>query len=59
MTGRSPNQLAAEVDDVISVDAPSTATVQELHLVALHLLCASFDAALELLTPAPGEQDVS
>ena len=28
------------------MQAAYTATVQELHLVALHILCAGFDAAL-------------
>jgi D-sedoheptulose 7-phosphate isomerase len=28
------------------VDVPYTATVQELHLVALHILCAALDRAL-------------
>jgi D-sedoheptulose 7-phosphate isomerase len=31
---------------VCAVEAPYTATVQELHLVALHLMCAAFDRAL-------------
>lgn len=46
MTGPAPNPLAAAADDVLAVDSPWGATVQELHLVALHLLCASFDAAV-------------
>ena len=36
--------LVEACDDAISVDAPSTATVQECHLVAVHLLCAGIDA---------------
>jgi len=43
-TGRGPNPLAAACDDAVCVDAASTATVQELHLVALHCLCTAFDA---------------
>ncbi len=46
MTGPAPNPLAGEADEVVSIDAPSTATVQEAHLVALHVLCESFDEAL-------------
>jgi len=46
MTGRAPNPLADVSDDVLAVDGPSTATVQEVHLVALHLVCASLDVAL-------------
>ncbi len=46
MTGPQPNPLAAEADDALCVQAPYTATVQELHLVALHIVCAAFDLAL-------------
>ena len=46
MTGRRPNPLAAGADQVLAVDAPAAATVQEMHLVALHLLCEAFDHAL-------------
>ncbi|NEE02318.1 D-sedoheptulose-7-phosphate isomerase [Phytoactinopolyspora halotolerans] len=45
-TGSRPNPLEAVVDEALCIDAPATATVQELHLVALHILCAGFDAAL-------------
>ena len=51
MTGPAPNPLAAASDDAVCIDSPWTATVQECHLVALHLLCASFDAAV-LAEPA-------
>ena len=33
-------------DDCLCVDAPHTATVQEIHLIAIHLLCAAVDEAL-------------
>jgi D-sedoheptulose 7-phosphate isomerase len=46
MTGPAPNPLADIADDALSVNAPHTATIQELHLVALHLVCAAFDTAL-------------
>ncbi|SFK91223.1 D-sedoheptulose-7-phosphate isomerase [Geodermatophilus ruber] len=46
MTGPAPNPLAAAADDAVCIDSPWTATVQECHLVALHLLCAGFDAAV-------------
>jgi phosphoheptose isomerase len=45
-TGPAPNPLSDVCDEVLAVDAPTTATVQELHLVALHLLCAALDANL-------------
>jgi D-sedoheptulose 7-phosphate isomerase len=51
MTGPGPNPLAAAADETVRIDSPWTATVQECHLVALHLLCASFDAAV-LAEPA-------
>lgn len=46
LTGRHPNPLARAADDAVCVDAPATATVQEVHQVVVHLLCASVDAAL-------------
>lgn len=45
-TGPQPNPLATHADEVLAVDAPLTATVQELHLVALHIVCAAIDAKL-------------
>jgi D-sedoheptulose 7-phosphate isomerase len=45
LTGALPNPLAMRCDDVLAVPADS-ATVQELHLVSVHLLCAQIDAAL-------------
>ncbi|GAA2247813.1 phosphoheptose isomerase [Streptomyces ruber] len=53
LTGPVPNPLAAGSDEMLGVEATSAATVQELHLVAVHLLCAAFDAALET-TPENG-----
>jgi phosphoheptose isomerase len=46
MTGAAPNPLADKADSVLAVDAPSTAAVQEVHLVAVHALCAVVDEAL-------------
>ena len=43
LTGRRPNRLAELADDALCVDAADTATVQEVHLVAVHLMCAFFD----------------
>ena len=39
--------LAGACDDALCVESPHTATVQEIHLIAIHLLCAAFDHALE------------
>jgi D-sedoheptulose 7-phosphate isomerase len=44
MTGPRPNPLAARADDALCIDSGSTATVQEAHLIALHMLCEAFDA---------------
>jgi len=46
LTGAPGNPLAARCDDALCVRSPHTATVQELHLVAVHLMCAAFDRAL-------------
>ena len=46
MTGRAPNPLVRLADASLVVDGPSTATVQEVHLVGLHLICAALDVAL-------------
>ena len=43
LTGRPPNPLAEACDDAVCADAPATATVQEIHQVVVHLLCAAFD----------------
>jgi D-sedoheptulose 7-phosphate isomerase len=46
LAGRPGNQLANACDDALCVDSPHTATVQEVHQVAIHLLCAAFEGAL-------------
>lgn len=46
LTGPAPNPLAAACHDALCVDAPSTAAVQEIHLVAVHAVCAVLDAHL-------------
>lgn len=47
LTGALPNPLAGLADDVVAVEGPTAATIQEGHLVLLHALCAAVDAALE------------
>jgi D-sedoheptulose 7-phosphate isomerase len=51
MCGAAPNPLAELSDEALCVEATDTATVQEVHLVAVHVLCEAFDAALPV--PAP------
>ena len=46
LTGPAPNPLAALAHRSICADGPDTATVQEVHLVALHLVCEAMDLAL-------------
>jgi D-sedoheptulose 7-phosphate isomerase len=48
LTGSLPNPLADACTDVLAVPSTDTQVVQELHLVAVHLLCARLD---ELLLP--------
>jgi D-sedoheptulose 7-phosphate isomerase len=52
MTGTGPNPLTECADEAFCVDAADTATVQEVHLVGVHLVCEEFDAALGV-TSAP------
>lgn len=51
LTGPAPNTLAAVCDDAITVEAPSLATVQEVHLAVVHALCAAVDDALGVVAP--------
>ena len=46
LTGPGPNPVAAGCDDALLVESPHTATVQEIHLVVVHLLCAAVDVQL-------------
>lgn len=47
LTGPSPSPLADAAHEALCVDAATTATVQEAHLVAVHVLCECFDVAQE------------
>jgi len=55
LTGDRPNPLAALADEAVAVRASTTAVVQEVHLVAVHALCAAVDAHL----PAPSAAESS
>ncbi len=46
LTGAGPNPLADRVDDALCVPATATATIQEVHQVVVHLLCAAVDVAV-------------
>ncbi len=54
ITGPAPNILAAVCEDAIAVEAPNTATVQELHLTLIHALCGAFDE-LTGVSGTPGD----
>jgi D-sedoheptulose 7-phosphate isomerase len=59
MTGAAPNPLLELCDEALAVDAESTATVQELHLVALHMVCAALDVALGVCPEGAGHDGVA
>lgn len=46
LTGPAPNPLAEACDEVATADGLTTSAIQEVHLVAVHVLCAAFDDAL-------------
>lgn len=45
LTGRTPNPLAGCCDEAVAVEGPPS-TVQECHLVAIHVLCGAVDDGL-------------
>jgi D-sedoheptulose 7-phosphate isomerase len=51
LTGPPPNPVCDAAEDAICVDAPLAATVQEIHQIAIHLLCAAVDAEIDVLAP--------
>jgi len=44
--------------EAVCVEAEATATVQEVHMVALHLVCAAVDRAVGL-APVPAVSEVA
>lgn len=52
LTGPGPNPMTDAADDAVTVAAPATATVQEVHQVAVHLLCAAVDLQVGADTPS-------
>jgi D-sedoheptulose 7-phosphate isomerase len=53
LTGPLPNRLAAVSRDAVAVQAASTATVQEIHQIVVHLLCEAIECALEPAATGP------
>ncbi len=46
LTGPAPNPLASVCDETVAVPAEETATVQEVHLAMIHMLCDAVEEAL-------------
>jgi D-sedoheptulose 7-phosphate isomerase len=53
LTGPRPNPLADMAFDAICVEASSTATVQEIHLMLVHMLCAALEIEVGASLPFP------
>ena len=53
ITGPAPTALGALSDRVLAIDAQETSTVQELTLVALHMVCGAFDDRVLAATDPP------
>ena len=53
-TGPGPNPVADAADEAVCVDTAATATVQEVHQVAVHLLCAAVDLKVGADAPSSG-----
>jgi phosphoheptose isomerase len=47
LTGPAGNPLADACDEAVCVESRHTPTIQEIHLIAIHLICASVDVELE------------
>ena len=46
LTGPAPNIVAAACAEAVCVDAAMPTTVEEVHLVAIHILCAALNSAV-------------
>jgi type III pantothenate kinase len=58
LTGAAPNPLAELCDETVALDCGSPATVQELHQVALHLICGAIDREIALRTRGRAHAEV-
>ncbi len=58
LTGSAPNALVDEADDSVCLPGACAATVQELHLVALHTLCSAVDREVAVRTETRPRQAV-
>jgi glycosyltransferase involved in cell wall biosynthesis/phosphoheptose isomerase len=53
LTGTGPNPLTEACDEAVSIRASWSATVQEAHLIALHIVCRAVDRELALADGRP------
>ena len=53
LTGPRPNPLSDRVSDAVCVDAEATATIQEIHQIVVHMVCAAVDVAIGTGRAAP------
>lgn len=58
LTGPAPNPLCEAADAALVVDAGSTATIQEVHQVVVHLICRAVDEAVAAREAAPARLSV-
>ena len=58
LTGPHPNPLSRLADDAVCIESSATATVQEGHLVVVHLLCAAVEIAAGVSTAHPVMREV-
>jgi D-sedoheptulose 7-phosphate isomerase len=56
LTGPAPNPLAQVAYEAVCIDHEKPAIVQEVHLVAIHLMCTAFDAAIQQEVAEPPQQ---
>ena len=56
LTGPAPNPLAEACDDAVAIPSSDCQTVQELHLMCVHLLCRHVEMALSGLSTSTGRQ---
>jgi phosphoheptose isomerase len=59
LTGPSPNPLASLAHQTVDVQAADCATVQEIHMVAVHLMCEALEAELARAKPAPRDVEAA
>jgi phosphoheptose isomerase len=56
LTGPAPNPVSELAHDALGVEAEATATVQEIHQIAIHLLCAAVDGEVRMSAAAVADQ---